>query len=149
MQAMQCVTPAKFAGLSLRAQLPGMMQAGTWDPLLLQAVLENVIFVHQEDSNWPLADGQTLKKKFDDIFNATKYTKASLLDPCRLAGSAQRGAMAGCCHRCGHDMVVSAYNRPLQRLHGCQLMLALAAPASPSGTLELQSGGDWATGGCL
>eukprot|EP00891_Asterochloris_glomerata_P005919 jgi/Astpho2/5919/gw1.00080.120.1_t len=42
-----------------------------------KAVLENVVFVHQEDSNWPLADGPTLKKKFDDIFNATKYTKAS------------------------------------------------------------------------
>ena len=44
---------------------------------MLQAVLENVIFVHQEDSNWPLAEGQTLKKKFDDIFSATKYTKVS------------------------------------------------------------------------
>lgn len=43
----------------------------------MQAVLENVIFVHQEDSNWPLAEGQTLKKKFDDIFSATKYTKVS------------------------------------------------------------------------
>ena len=42
-----------------------------------QAILENVIFVHQEDSNWPLAEGQTLKKKFDDIFAATKYTKVS------------------------------------------------------------------------
>lgn len=41
----------------------------------LQAVLENVIFVHQEDSNWPLAEGPVLKKKFDDIFAATKYTK--------------------------------------------------------------------------
>ena len=38
-------------------------------------MLENVIFVHQDDSNWPLADGQTLKRKFDDIFSATKYTK--------------------------------------------------------------------------
>lgn len=42
---------------------------------MAQAILENVIFVHQEDSNWPLSDGQTLKKKFDDIFAATKYTK--------------------------------------------------------------------------
>ena len=40
------------------------------------AVLENVIFVHQDESNWPLGDGQTLKRKFDDIFSATKYTKA-------------------------------------------------------------------------
>ena len=41
----------------------------------LQAVLENVIFVHQEESNWPLAEGKILKDKFDDIFSATKYTK--------------------------------------------------------------------------
>jgi DNA repair protein RAD50 len=40
-----------------------------------QAVLDNVIFVHQEESNWPLADGATIKKKFDEIFAATKYTK--------------------------------------------------------------------------
>lgn len=46
-----------------------------------KAILENVIFVHQEDSNWPLAEGQVLKKKFDDIFAATKYTKASHLWP--------------------------------------------------------------------
>ena len=44
---------------------------------LPQAVLENVIFVHQDESNWPLAEGQVLKRKFDDIFAATKYTKVS------------------------------------------------------------------------
>ncbi|MCO5591935.1 hypothetical protein L7F22_045928 [Adiantum nelumboides] len=37
-----------------------------------KAILENVIFVHQDEANWPLADGATLKKKFDDIFSATK-----------------------------------------------------------------------------
>ncbi|KAL0961152.1 hypothetical protein HGRIS_006124 [Hohenbuehelia grisea] len=41
-----------------------------------KAVLENVIFCHQEDSYWPLAEASTLKKKFDDIFEATRYTKA-------------------------------------------------------------------------
>ncbi|XP_068655363.1 DNA repair protein RAD50 isoform X2 [Aristolochia californica] len=41
-----------------------------------KAVLENVIFVHQDDANWPLQDPSTLKKKFDDIFSATRYTKA-------------------------------------------------------------------------
>ena len=45
----------------------------------MQAILENVIFVHQEDSNWPLAEGQVLKKKFDDIFAATKYTKVPFI----------------------------------------------------------------------
>lgn len=37
-----------------------------------KAVLENVIFCHQEDSFWPLSEPATLKKKFDDIFEATK-----------------------------------------------------------------------------
>lgn len=38
-----------------------------------KAVLENVIFCHQEDSYWPLSEASTLKKKFDDIFEATRY----------------------------------------------------------------------------
>nr|WJN25013.1 DNA repair protein [Pseudozyma thailandica] len=41
-----------------------------------KSILENVIFCHQEDSNWPLAEPASLKKKFDDIFEATRYTKA-------------------------------------------------------------------------
>eukprot|EP00457_Paulinella_chromatophora_P000473 gb/GEZN01000473.1/.p1 GENE.gb/GEZN01000473.1/~~gb/GEZN01000473.1/.p1 ORF type:complete len:1372 (-),score=369.19 gb/GEZN01000473.1/:171-4286(-) len=41
-----------------------------------KAVLENVIFCHQEDSNWPLSDSKTLKLKFDEIFEASRYTKA-------------------------------------------------------------------------
>jgi DNA repair protein RAD50 len=40
------------------------------------AILENVIFVHQEDSNWPMQESSVLKKKFDDIFESTRYTKA-------------------------------------------------------------------------
>ena len=40
------------------------------------AVLENVIFCHQSESDWPLSDSKALKMKFDDIFAATRYTKA-------------------------------------------------------------------------
>uniref|UniRef100_A0A6I8Q165 RAD50 homolog, double strand break repair protein n=1 Tax=Xenopus tropicalis TaxID=8364 RepID=A0A6I8Q165_XENTR len=40
------------------------------------AVLNNVIFCHQEDSNWPLSEGRQLKVKFDEIFSATRYIKA-------------------------------------------------------------------------
>ncbi|ORX56659.1 hypothetical protein BCR36DRAFT_165343 [Piromyces finnis] len=40
-----------------------------------KAILENVIFCHQEESNWPLSEPSILKKKFDDIFASTKYTK--------------------------------------------------------------------------
>ena len=40
------------------------------------SLLDNVLFCHQEDSQWPLAESGTLKKKFDEIFEAGKYTKA-------------------------------------------------------------------------
>lgn len=39
-------------------------------------ILESVIFCHQEESNWPLLEGAELKKRFDGIFEATRYTKA-------------------------------------------------------------------------
>lgn len=39
-------------------------------------ILENVIFVHQEDSLWPLSEARKLKERLDDIFAATRYTKA-------------------------------------------------------------------------
>lgn len=41
-----------------------------------KAILENVVFVHQDESNWPLQEPAILKRKFDDIFSATRYTKA-------------------------------------------------------------------------
>ncbi|KAI9227633.1 MAG: AAA domain-containing protein [Piptocephalis tieghemiana] len=41
-----------------------------------KAVLDNVIFCHQEESNWPISEPAMLKKKFDEIFAATRYTKA-------------------------------------------------------------------------
>ncbi|KAL8672519.1 MAG: hypothetical protein Q9168_003022 [Polycauliona sp. 1 TL-2023] len=41
-----------------------------------KAVLENVIFCHQDESLWPMSEPASLKKKFDEIFEALKYTKA-------------------------------------------------------------------------
>lgn len=39
----------------------------------LQDVLRVVVvFCHQEESNWPLGDMAKLKKKFDDLFGATR-----------------------------------------------------------------------------
>ncbi|XXH05525.1 hypothetical protein Hte_011955 [Hypoxylon texense] len=40
------------------------------------AILDAVIFCHQEDSMWPMGEPGSLKKKFDEIFEAMKYTKA-------------------------------------------------------------------------
>lgn len=34
------------------------------------------MFCHQEDSSWPLQESAALKKRFDDIFDSTKYSKA-------------------------------------------------------------------------
>lgn len=40
------------------------------------AVLEHVIFCHQEASNWPLSSPLEVKKIFDEIFSATRYVLA-------------------------------------------------------------------------
>ncbi|XP_077526554.1 uncharacterized protein LOC144138242 [Haemaphysalis longicornis] len=40
-----------------------------------RVILENVIFCHQSDSNWPLSESRTLKTTFDNIFAATQYIK--------------------------------------------------------------------------
>ncbi len=39
-------------------------------------ILQHVVFCHQEDSSWPLQEGAVLKKRFDDIFDSTRYAKA-------------------------------------------------------------------------
>ncbi|KAJ1977127.1 DNA repair protein rad50 [Dimargaris verticillata] len=41
-----------------------------------KAILQNVIFCHQEESSWPLMEPSVVKKKFDEIFASTRYTKA-------------------------------------------------------------------------
>lgn len=41
-----------------------------------KAILDNVIFCHQEESNWPLSEPSVLKKKFDDIFSSKRYQVA-------------------------------------------------------------------------
>ncbi|KAF5398639.1 DNA repair protein RAD50 [Paragonimus heterotremus] len=41
-----------------------------------KAVLENVIFCHQEDSNWPLQEAKVVKQRFDDLFASSRYVKA-------------------------------------------------------------------------
>jgi len=41
-----------------------------------KAVLDSVIFCHQDESLWPMSEPGVLKKKFDEIFEALKYTKA-------------------------------------------------------------------------
>ncbi|KAL9056457.1 MAG: hypothetical protein Q9162_002938 [Coniocarpon cinnabarinum] len=41
-----------------------------------KSILDNVIFCHQDESLWPMSEPSVLKKKFDEIFEAMKYTKA-------------------------------------------------------------------------
>ncbi|GMT12257.1 hypothetical protein PFISCL1PPCAC_3554 [Pristionchus fissidentatus] len=40
-----------------------------------KAILENVVFCHQENSTWPLSEPKVLKDKFDDIFQLTGFVK--------------------------------------------------------------------------
>eukprot|EP00177_Eucheuma_denticulatum_P002103 GFKZ01003754.1.p1 GENE.GFKZ01003754.1~~GFKZ01003754.1.p1 ORF type:complete len:1396 (-),score=287.32 GFKZ01003754.1:534-4721(-) len=60
---------SSFRCMDLNALLPDIMR-------VTKPVLNNVIFVHQEDSLWPLGDSNKLKAKLDEIFAATRYTKA-------------------------------------------------------------------------
>lgn len=41
-----------------------------------KAILEYVVFCHQEDSLWPIGDSASLKKKFDEIFDSVKFIDA-------------------------------------------------------------------------
>jgi DNA repair protein RAD50 len=41
-----------------------------------KAILNHVIFCHQEEATWPLSEGKALKLKFDEIFASTRYSKA-------------------------------------------------------------------------
>ncbi|XP_062262168.1 DNA repair protein RAD50 [Platichthys flesus] len=59
-----------------------------------KSVLNNVIFCHQEESNWPLCEGKALKEKFDSIFAATKYIKA--LETMRQQRLAQNHTVKEC-----------------------------------------------------
>lgn len=47
----------------LDSQLPAMLG-------ISKAILDSVLFCHQEEANWPLQEGAVLKKKFDDIFDS-------------------------------------------------------------------------------
>lgn len=40
-----------------------------------KAIIDNVLFCHQEDSSWPLGTDKELKEKFDAIFGTTEYNK--------------------------------------------------------------------------
>lgn len=40
-----------------------------------EAILNHVIFCHQEESCWPLDEGKKVKTTFDAIFNTLAYKK--------------------------------------------------------------------------
>ncbi|XP_048478309.1 DNA repair protein RAD50 isoform X2 [Plutella xylostella] len=39
-----------------------------------KAIINSVILCHQEDSGWPLDEGKKVKERFDEIFDADKYS---------------------------------------------------------------------------
>ncbi|XP_030385926.1 DNA repair protein RAD50 [Scaptodrosophila lebanonensis] len=41
-----------------------------------KAIINDVLFCHQEDASWPLDEPKKLKEKFDDIFGISEYDKA-------------------------------------------------------------------------
>jgi len=56
-----------------------------------KAVLDSVIFCHQDDSLWPMSEPGALKKRFDEIFEAMKYTKA--IDNIKVLGKNQKAEL--------------------------------------------------------
>lgn len=40
-----------------------------------KAVLENIVFCHQDESLWPFSDSSNLKAIFDEMFETRRYTK--------------------------------------------------------------------------
>lgn len=58
-----------------------------------KAVLDSVIFCHQEESLWPLSEPSKLKVRFDEIFEALKYTKA--IDNIKVLQKKKREELVG------------------------------------------------------
>lgn len=46
------------------------------------AILESVVFCHQEDSSWPLQEASAVKKRFDDIFDSARYSTLCMSITC-------------------------------------------------------------------
>ena len=55
--------------MDIDKQIPFLMHCS-------KSILDNVIFCHQEEINWPFSEAGNLKKVFDEIFNTAKYSKA-------------------------------------------------------------------------
>jgi DNA repair protein RAD50 len=95
-------------------------------------ILENVIFCHQEESNWPLSETSVLKKKFDEIFAATRYATASFSFPaaCTRVNNEQRSPIRRCqitrvCHRYTKALEAIKKHRKeqAQQIKECKLRL--------------------------
>uniref|UniRef100_A0A1B0AQ80 Zinc-hook domain-containing protein n=1 Tax=Glossina palpalis gambiensis TaxID=67801 RepID=A0A1B0AQ80_9MUSC len=63
-------------GDSISTRCVNVDQAMTQFMGVSKAIINNVLFCHQEDSNWPLDEPKKLKEKFDAIFGITEYNKA-------------------------------------------------------------------------
>ncbi|KAI1392848.1 uncharacterized protein F4822DRAFT_436315 [Hypoxylon trugodes] len=54
------------------------------------AILEAVIFCHQDESLWPMSEPSALKKRFDEIFEAMKKTKGEQLRELKILESQEK-----------------------------------------------------------
>lgn len=55
--------------VDINAEMANVMQVS-------KSIINNVLFCHQEDSDWPLEESKRLKERFDSIFDTTEYNKA-------------------------------------------------------------------------
>jgi len=90
-------------------------------PLLLgvtSPILEHVVFCHQEDSSWPLQQSSDVKKKFDDIFDSTRYAKAlkHIMDIKKEYVSKAKDLKADVALLAGHQHAAKGFRHELDEL---------------------------------
>ena len=89
-------------------------------PFLLgvsKPILEHVIFCHQEESSWPLQQSSDVKKKFDDIFDSTRYVKAlkHILEIKKAYTSKAKDLKADVALLAGHQYAAKGFRQDLDQ----------------------------------
>ncbi|EYC20857.1 hypothetical protein Y032_0020g107 [Ancylostoma ceylanicum] len=83
------------------------------------SILDNVIFCHQEESQWPLSEPKELKQRFDHIFQLTRFVKA--LDVMKKMKKDYEGELAALIEKQAcKEMVVKSKKKYLQQRDSCE-----------------------------
>ncbi|KAK5992679.1 DNA repair protein rad50 [Cladobotryum mycophilum] len=101
------------------------------------AILDAVIFCHQDESLWPLSEPAALKKRFDEIFEALKYTKA--IDNLKVLRKKQAEELGRLQNDEAHNKVnKDRGERAEKRMSGLQAEIEAAREKCETLTTEMQ-----------